>query len=256
MSARKKAPAAPVYSSRSAVGAVAREITAASDRLAWPIHHAFDRFLDVASAVVKRAPDSEWNPLVEGLERAMPHFQAAFGELLFAAGHSYEDILGPVYMQLGRNSERLGQFFTPWSVAQAMALMTATSHRQPTPEEPPRVLDPACGSGVMLLAAADAFPEELVRGGLVEFYGIDLDPYCARMAWINLRIHGLAGAVECRNALAMPVAGIAERPEPIASSAPAVPRVEVPPPPPKTRRPSKGAEQLPLFSLLTTPESR
>ena len=51
----------------------------------------------------------------------------------------------------------------------------------------------AVGSGRMLLAAAGCFPGWAVQLGLVQFYGMDIDPTCARMARVNAELYGLNG---------------------------------------------------------------
>lgn len=59
--------------------------------------------------------------------------------------------------------------------------------------EPVSVLDPCVGSGVMLLAAASVIPRQYTDLGLVQYYGIDLDPVCVQMCRINVMLYGLNG---------------------------------------------------------------
>lgn len=56
--------------------------------------------------------------------------------------------------------------------------------------EPFGVMDPCCGSGSMFLAAAEQFPQWAVQLGLVQFYGMDIDPTCAAMANLNMMLIG------------------------------------------------------------------
>jgi hypothetical protein len=60
--------------------------------------------------------------------------------------------------------------------------------------EPITVLDPAVGSGVMLLAAASAIPPWATQLGLVRFYGMDIDQTCVQMCRINIMLYGLNGS--------------------------------------------------------------
>ena len=57
--------------------------------------------------------------------------------------------------------------------------------------EPFTICDPACGSGIMLLAAARSIPRGLIDLGMIQFYGIDIDPICVEMARLNMRLYGL-----------------------------------------------------------------
>lgn len=131
-----------------------------------------------------------------GLQEVPKEVAPAIGEAveeygrLVAAAPPFTDILGPVYMELrSRGSKQaLGQFFTPWPIASMMARMTAGT-RPATTEGPLfRVCDPACGSGVMLLAfintvLTDWGPDYLRR---ISVTGCDLDSFCAQMTMVQL----------------------------------------------------------------------
>ena len=151
------------------------------------------------------------------------------------------DILGEAYMMLNVWSGHSGQFFTPWSVARAMAQVTCTDIndeltrrvsaaafqlRSDDPAmaalvdsamlvgkalddvavleqyvwpvvalhiDPITVNDPACGSGVMLLATAASVPAWATRWMFVRFSGQDIDRTCVKLARINLMLYGLNG---------------------------------------------------------------
>lgn len=57
--------------------------------------------------------------------------------------------------------------------------------------EPISLLDPCCGSGVMLVAAAAAVPRPWVEFGWIQFWGVDLDTTCCQMATLNSKLFGL-----------------------------------------------------------------
>jgi type I restriction-modification system DNA methylase subunit len=95
----------------------------------------------------------------------------------------FEDPLGELYQRLiskGRN----GQFFTPTPVTDFMAAIVATDELQ----SDQTVVDPACGSGRMLLAAAK-------RNRHLRFYGADIDPLCCKMSLANMLLNSLTGEI-------------------------------------------------------------
>lgn len=64
--------------------------------------------------------------------------------------------------------------------------------------EPITVCDPACGSGVMLIAAAAQCPRWALDFNLVRFWGMDIDQTCVRMAQVNMMLYGLNGfTIKC-----------------------------------------------------------
>ncbi len=60
-----------------------------------------------------------------------------------------------------------------------------------TPERPMTICDPACGSGILLLAAASVLPREFIDQGRVAFFGVDINPTCVKMARLNMMMYGL-----------------------------------------------------------------
>lgn len=105
------------------------------------------------------------------------------------------DVLGDIYQEINATSAHSGQFFTPWHLACTCANVVAgeTLESLRDRDEPLRISDPACGSGVMLLAAAASLPREAVQRGWVRFYGNDIDATCVKMAQINMMMYGLNG---------------------------------------------------------------
>lgn len=109
----------------------------------------------------------------------------------------FYDVIGDVYMDLVSmgGQKHLGQYFTPWSIANLMTSISMGDHvikenRLTT------LCDPAVGSGVMMLSACSAIVKkdpELLKW--VSLTGVDLDPICARIfpAQVlgNLLVHQL-----------------------------------------------------------------
>lgn len=110
---------------------------------------------------------------------------------LAANDDPYSDILGQYFTEhvtMGAN----GQFFTPTSVCEMMALMQG----EPRTIEGKSVADPACGSGRLLLAFAKHNPNNT-------FFATDSFNSCAKMATLNFFINGLRGEVAWMNTLSM-----------------------------------------------------
>jgi len=101
----------------------------------------------------------------------------------------FEDPLGALYEQLISKGQK-GQFFTPEPIASFMASIVATDELRPGQ----CVVDPACGSGRMLLAAAK-------RNRSLRFYGADIDPLCSKMALVNMLLNSLTGEIAHMNSL-------------------------------------------------------
>jgi type I restriction-modification system DNA methylase subunit len=107
----------------------------------------------------------------------------------FCIEESYQDLLGPVYMEIGSRWTQagLGQYFTPWAVCICMARMNACDHDWD--EKPyPSVCDPCVGSGAMLLAFRAVVAEEKGRewASKLRLHGSDIDEVCVSMAKVQL----------------------------------------------------------------------
>jgi len=92
------------------------------------------------------------------------------------------DILGEFFEQHLSNG-RNGQFFTPFHICELIASVILGENESKT-DTPIRILDPTCGSGRMLLAARKS-------NATAEYYGIDIDHTCVKMAALNLFLNGM-----------------------------------------------------------------
>ena len=96
---------------------------------------------------------------------------------------THNDVLGEYY-ETHMAKKGKSQFFTPWPICQFMA-KSSVEEADRDEGRPLRILEPACGSGRMLLAIAkEAGPRN-------EFYGIDIDQACVKMTALNLFLNGV-----------------------------------------------------------------
>ncbi len=112
-----------------------------------------------------------------------------------------DDLLGDAYEYLMRHfatesGKSKGQFYTPAEVSRIMAKVigiNANTTGQHT------IYDPTCGSGSLLLKAADAAPNGL------SIYGQEKDNATYALAWMNMILHDNETAILSRgNTLASP----------------------------------------------------
>lgn len=106
---------------------------------------------------------------------------------------SGDDILGDTYEYLMRqfaveSGKSKGQFYTPAEASRVLAGVVGISDISDRPEEPWSVYDPACGSGSLLIRAANE------AGCMVSIFGQEKDLTTAGLAKMNMVIHNCEGA--------------------------------------------------------------
>ncbi len=102
-----------------------------------------------------------------------------------------DDLLGDAYEYLMRHfatesGKSKGQFYTPAEVSRIMAKVIGIG---PDTQRINTIYDPTCGSGSLLLKAADEAPRGL------SIYGQEKDNATYGLARMNMILHGYAGAV-------------------------------------------------------------
>lgn len=169
----------------------------------------FDDFLTISIAACTQHPlkkeshyEDEYLQTIEMYKDSeLRHeFPAAFAHLVIemenrlhsSAGN---DVLGEFFEQHFAELNK-GQIFTPFPICTFMASTIIRQNHDDKYEETKRVLDPTCGSGRMLLAA------HAQHGKKLEYYGIDIDLRCAKMAALNLFLNGVWNSeIMCADAL-------------------------------------------------------
>jgi tRNA G10 N-methylase Trm11 len=102
------------------------------------------------------------------------------------------DVLGQVYMQWNQNNKYRGQFFTPSHIASMMAQIL---------EPKGNILDPCCGSGIMLIEAIKTMDNRTIENAV--FWGQDIDLTCVKMCALNLMFFNVNGFVVWGDSLVM-----------------------------------------------------
>ena len=125
-------------------------------------------------------------------EREIDYFAQAFTLLLKFMKETNEDVIGELYMQWNMSNKYRGQYFTPKHVADFMARIVAPNGGN--------ILDPACGSGIMLVSAIKTMTNRQLDEAT--FYGQDIDLTCVKMCALNLLFFNVNGFVVWGDTLA------------------------------------------------------
>jgi type I restriction-modification system DNA methylase subunit len=155
----------------------------------------FEDFLDICICCLsgERYEDEYLSIIKRYSKEKVDLFVTLFSQMVIIMdndGTGLTDCLGEFFQNhitKGKN----GQFFTPPHVTDMMAQMILGEE---TKEK--TIMDPACGSGRMLLSAAKVSRRNY-------FFGADLDNRCSKMCVINLCLNGLIGEVAWMNSLTL-----------------------------------------------------
>jgi hypothetical protein len=196
------------------LGAYAKEFINILDNLksSKNSYEVFCDWLVLAAASLyswKRDPavEQEWRDVAKWYtEDELKKHSELLGIVTMALEDAEEDFLGEVYMRAEFSNARNGQFFTPFNVSHMMSKMMVTPDKSGNPKW--RILkinDCCCGAGGMLIAAARSLKESGFDFQRDAYYvAQDIDPKCARMAYIQLSLIGVPATVVCGDSLAPP----------------------------------------------------
>lgn len=148
--------------------------------------HLLDWFLedvlaDLTGQRPRQPPPAEALPTLRDLARL-------YAQAVFSAP-PFDDLLGPLFMEVlcacGQCAQ--GPFFTPFHIARLMVDMTIPLHETPPVDRLWRVCEPACGSGVMLLALCQRLLERQGPSALRAWSltAIDRDATCATLTAVQ-----------------------------------------------------------------------
>jgi type I restriction-modification system DNA methylase subunit len=133
-------------------------------------------------------------------EEQLTKFAQLLGITSLALQKNNDDFLGNIYNILGLIDRKLGQFFSPYNIAHMMAEISTDVNMKENKIY--KVYDPACGSGVMLLAIARVtinYKNDNNKNILL--VGRDIDSQCVHMTFIQLSLLKVPAIVMCGNSL-------------------------------------------------------
>lgn len=141
-------------------------------------------------------------------EQELLRFAKMLSELIEAYEENpAQDLLGELYMRLEMGNEHRGQIFTPYTICELMAKLTAGDNLKEEIEKRGyiSVNDPCCGAGALLIAFANEAKEQGINyQQRIEFVAQDIDFTAAMMCYIQLSLLGCAGYVIVGNTLTTP----------------------------------------------------
>lgn len=139
-------------------------------------------------STIKKYNEEDRNKIV----RIHTKFVEALEQALFSM-----DILGEMFHALNLSNEWNGQFFTPFHIAEMMAKILIGSCDEAIKEKGYVTLnEPTCGSGVMVIAAAQTLLEnKLSPSNNMCVLAVDNDIRCAMMTYIQLSYLGIPAVV-------------------------------------------------------------
>lgn len=129
----------------------------------------------------------------------------------------FNDYLGELYMRSNTSSNQAGQFFTPYCVSKMCAELTineAVVKKAIENDEIITLHEPTCGSGGMVLAAADILYNKYhfnISRNLFVVCG-DIDERCVHMTYLQLSLAGIPAVIYHQDALTLETWGVWETP--------------------------------------------
>lgn len=126
-----------------------------------------------------------------------------FWLMVCALDAKFHDFLGAIFMELELGSDRMGQYFTPYSVQTMMARMMMPGVKDTIRREGfVTVSDPASGAAGMIIAYAECLLEAGFNHSAQMFGScIDISPIAADMAFVQLSLLGIPAEVITGNTL-------------------------------------------------------
>lgn len=136
-------------------------------------------------------------------------FQKLFGTLvmMFETRNKIVDILGHIYNKLNIADKGLGQVFTPEHIADFMAKVTFDEEQTQNQIKENGFItlnEPACGAGIMIIAAAATLKEYNINYQKhLLVIATDISALCVYMTYLQASLYGIPAIIQCGNTLTM-----------------------------------------------------
>lgn len=147
---------------------------------------------------------------MDTMKRYSPGEQDKMSEMFYllveTMEEGYDDVLGSIFMQAGLGSGITGQFFTPYNISRLCGRMAVDNQIEGYHEGDLITLhEPTCGSGGMIIAAAECLKERGINyQRVLEVVAQDLDWRCVCMTYLQLSLYGIKALVVQGDTLADP----------------------------------------------------
>ena len=178
--------------------ALATRLAAVAKRESVTRAEAFAGFANVSAAGLRRNPREYPGVVKRWRPESVVDFAAALDKLGQAMKERpFDDLLGPFHMSFAKGADR-GEFYTPPAAARFMGRWALGGYRQG--DGTYRVLEPSCGSGVLVLKVARAMTEaDLDLSLYAEAW--DVNRLACNLAYLNLTTWSVPARVVCGDSL-------------------------------------------------------
>lgn len=150
--------------------------------------------------------EKRYHELTKGMTPKLLNRYSELTALMFLAilkyQHEPRDVLGEIYHELNLYQEWNGQCFTPDHIGRLMAELIGPTMNEEPHDRITTVLEPACGSGVLIIGKACA----MLRRGIdyqnrCLFVARDIDIRCVWMCYIQMVLYQIPAVVIHGNTL-------------------------------------------------------
>lgn len=187
---------------------------AAYQHSVWQV---FSDFLEMSAISISNSIDPvHWEArekryleIVKGYSKAeISLFPQMLAELVksleqCAQEKSLDDVLGKTFHELELHDKYKGQFFTPQSVCNMIgSIAAADAEKALEQQEYLTVCEPCIGGGAMVLGLANALARKNINYcQRMVVTGVDIDPKCVHMAYLQLSLYGVPAVIIHGNSL-------------------------------------------------------